>query len=345
MLQDNLAKITLAHGAGGRETSEIIRRLFLSRFKIIRFGNGIGLPELEDGASIPIDKDRHIVLTVDSYTVNPIFFPGGDIGKLAATGTINDLAVMGATPIAALDSMVIEEGFPIEDLNRIIESLRTILENENIALIGGDFKVMPKGNIDKVVITMVGIGIVHTSNMLLDSNVKPGDKIIVTGSIGEHGATILALQSGMDVESSNLKSDCQPLTSIMKAVLGIGGVHAAKDPTRGGLAMALNEFAKKSNVGIMVWEDKIPIKEEVKMYSEMLGIDPLVLACEGRAVLSVSPDKAEDVLYALKKIGCSDAEIIGEALKEHQGMVILRTVAGGLRILEEPMGEIVPRIC
>jgi len=339
------SRVTLAHGAGGRETSEIVRRLFLERFRFTRVSGGVGLPELDDAASIPVGGGRHIVVTTDSYTVNPIFFPGGDIGKLAATGTINDLAVMGAIPVAVLDSIVVEEGFPLEHLDRIVNSIKDTLESENVALIGGDFKVMPRGSIDKIVITMTGIGILYTNRILLDSNVKPGDKIIVTGSIGEHGATILALQSGIDVESSSLRSDCQPLTRIMRRILDIGGVHAAKDPTRGGLAMALNEFAKKSNVGIIVWEDRIPIRDEVKMYSEMLGVDPLTLACEGRALLSVSPDKAYEVLEELRSIGCSDAEIIGEAIDDYKGMVILKTVSGGLRVLEEPMGEIVPRIC
>ena len=317
MIYDSIRKVTLAHGAGGRDTLEIIETLFLKRFKKVRFGNGVGLPELDDGASIPLGRGKQLIVTTDSYTVNPIFFPGGNIGKLAATGTINDLVVMGAEPVVALDSIVVEEGFPLDDLIKIIDSIREVLEGENVALIGGDFKVMPKGSIDKIVITMTGIGI--TDRVLLDSNVRVGDKIIVSGSIGEHGATILALQSGVDVESSNLRSDCQPLTKVMKTALSVGGVHAAKDPTRGGLAMALNEFAKKSNVGIMVWEDKIPIKDEVRMYSEMLGIDPLTVANEGK----VDPRNIE---VAIVKRGEK-----ARKLTEEERVEILGGILDGLR--------------
>ncbi len=334
--------ISLVHGAGGIETLKIILEL-TKDVKLRKVIGGTGLDELDDSALIPISENKFLAITVDSYTVNPIFFPGGDIGKLAATGTINDIAVMGATPLAVLDSIVVEEGFDKDLLLKIMNSFKKVLEKENVALIGGDFKVMPKGSLDKIIISTVGVGIVDKKNLLLDSNVKPDDQIIISGSIGEHGAIILALQLGLDV--SNLKSDCETVTDIMKTVLKIGGVHAAKDPTRGGLAMALNEFAKKSNVTIIVDEDKIPIKEEVRSYCEMLGVDPLALACEGRVVLAVKKSKAHEILKELHDMGYEDACIIGEVKKLEPGIVLMKSKVGGLRILEPPLGEIIPRIC
>jgi len=341
-----LAKIKLSHGGGGKETAEIIENIIKPRFKLRKVFNGIGLEELDDGASIPITDKLHgsnIVVTSDSYTVYPIFFPGGDIGKLAACGSINDLAVMGAIPIAMLDTIVVEEGFLIEDLNRILDSFKKILESENIALLGGDFKVMPRGKLDGIVISTVGIGIAE--KVITDTGIKPGDKIVVNGSIGEHGAAIMAAQAGMEVESSGILSDVQPLTSVMREALKHGSVHAAKDLTRGGLASALNEFASKNSLTIYIYENKIPVREEVLAFSEMLGIDPLVLACEGRVIIAAPPGDAERIVKAWKNMGFKNAEIIGEVTTEKPGYVLLETLAGGIRIVEKPTGEIIPRIC
>ena len=336
-------RIKLAHGSGGVETHELIDKLVRNIVKKPSVKNGVGLREMDDGATIPT-HDVHIVVTTDSYTVNPIFFPGGNIGSLAATGTLNDLAVMGAEPLAVLDSIVVEEGFPLDDLRTIVNSFVRVLEEEDVSLIGGDFKVMPKGSLDKIIITATGIGV--AKRILLDSNVKVGDKIIVSGTIGEHGAAIMAAQLGIDADSEGLISDHKPLTRLMQEILKIGGVHAAKDPTRGGLAMALNEFAKKSKKIILVYEESIPIRREVKAYCEMLGIDPMSLACEGRVLLSVSGEKAEEVLEKLHSIGYKHAAIIGDVKKEGEnGNVVIKTISGGMRILEPPMGEIVPRIC
>lgn len=337
-------KITLAHGSGGKENENIIKLLFRN-VKIRNIDQGIGLDHFDDGILIPYRSK--IISSIDSYTVYPIFFPGGDIGKLAATGSINDVAVMGAKPVAALDSIIVEEGFDIDDLKGIVNSMITVFENEDIALMGGDFKVMPKGKIDKIVITTSVIGILENDIIFLDSNVKEGDKIIVSGTIGEHGAVITALQMGIDADLEGLKSDCEPVTRIMRIVKNIGGVHAAKDPTRGGLAMTLNEFAQKSDIVIYIDENEIPIRENVKSFSEMLGIDPLYLASEGRVVLAVHPDYADSIVVALKKHGYADARIIGEAKNDPNwnGYVILETIAGGLRILEKPTGELTPRIC
>jgi len=340
-----VSKITLAHGAGGRETSEIIENFFVKKFSIKKVSTGFGLDELEDSSTIPLPDGNYLAITVDSYTVNPIFFPGGNIGKLAASGTLNDLAVMGAKPIATMDSIVVEEGFEIESLEKIVSSMREVLEKYGVALIGGDFKVMPKGQLDKIVITMAGIGVIPKNRLISDYNVKPGDKILITGTIGEHGAAILAAQTGIGVEDQSLLSDCAPIIDAMEIAFKVGGVHAAKDPTRGGLAMALNEWAKKSRLTIIVKEENIPLRENVKAYCEMLGIDPLILASEGRALIAVTPDKADELVNTLRTNGYKDAAVIGEARKGREGYVLLETITGGLRIIEPPVGEIVPRIC
>lgn len=337
--------VVLAHGAGGKENEQLIKQLF-SRLKLLKVTNGIGFNAFDDGAVIPITQNN-IVTSIDSYTVDPIFFPGGNIGKLAATGSINDVAVMGADPIAALDSIVVEEGFPISDLKKIVNSMIEIFEQENTAVIGGDLKVMPKGKLDKIVISTVVIGKLVNKTPYLDSRVKPGDKIIVSGTIGDHGAVITALQMGIEAEIGDLTSDCQPVTGVMRIVRKFEGVHAAKDPTRGGLAMSLNEFASKSNVTIEIDEELVPVRSEVKALSEMLGIDPLILACEGRVVLSADAEIADEIVRALRRNGYRDASIIGYARddKDWNGLVLLRTVSGGLRILDKPTGEITPRIC
>jgi len=335
-----MSKILLAHGGGGREMHELLRELF-SIVRKTKVGNEIGLDESDDGASLTING--RIVISTDSYTVSPIFFPGGNIGKLAAAGSINDVAVMGAEPIAALDGLIVEEGLLLSELKEIIKSLVTTFEAENVALIAGDFKVMPRGKIDKIVINTTVIGTVK-DYIITDSGAKPGDKVIVSGTIGEHGATILALQMGIDAEKENLKSDCEPITRIMRIAKEITKIHAAKDPTRGGLAMTLNEIAEKSGVRIDVDEEYIPIRENVRALCEMLGVDPLWLACEGRVVLVVSGDVAEDVVDSLRSAGYKDASIIGE-VRKGKPYVVLKTLSGGLRLLEKPTGEIVPRIC
>jgi len=342
-------KITLAHGAGGREMEEILQKLIFSkvenRLKKIRGGVGIDIPD--DGAAIPIGEGKYLVVSQDTYTVKPIFFPGGDIGKLAACGSINDVLMMGARPMAMLDGILVEEGFSINTLQKIIDSYLTILRENNIATIGGDFKVMPKGEIDQIVISTVGIGIAE--KLIIDNNVKEGDKIIVTGSIGDHGATIMALQHGIEIESEELRSDVQPLTKLMLPLIErySNQIHAARDPTRGGLAMTLNDWANMSETVIILESDKIPIKPQVQAYSEMLGIDPLYLANEGVAILSVNPNVAEEIVSQAHKLGYSEATIIGEVKKseKYPGFVLIKSEVGGLRILEPPMGEIIPRIC
>lgn len=342
--------VTLAHGGGGRETSELIEKLVVPMvpegLRSVR--GGWGLDVLDDSALIPLPDGRYLAVTIDSYTVKPVFFPGGDLGRLAASGTINDLLMVGARPLAALDSIVAEEGYPMEDLARILESLTSTLASEGVALVGGDFKVVPKGELDGVVVTMAGIGLAEKP--LIDTRIRDGDKIIVSGYIGDHGAAILSAREGLGVEL-RVESDAKPLTGLMLPLLEKYGdyIHAAGDPTRGGLAMLLNDWAKKNGLVIAVDESLIPVREEVRAYADLLGVDPLALASEGVAVLAVDPSVAEEVEEFMHKLGYRDAAIVGEARApredRHRGVVIARTRAGGFRVIEPPSGEIVPRIC
>ncbi len=335
--------ITLAHGSGGLEYRELLEKILFPKVKLKATPGGRGLDFEEDSAIIRLDSNRLIAVTSDSYTVKPIFFPGGDIGKLAACGTINDLAVMGAKPLAFLDTIVVREGFRIRDLERIFKSMITVLEKYSISLIGGDLKVMPKGSLEDIIITTMGIGVVERGKLITNDGLKPGDVLIINGGVGEHGAVILAMQLGIDV--GRLKSDCSSILDVVELASKYCKIHAAKDPTRGGLAMALNELAEKSKVGIIVYEDRIPVREEVEAICEMAGIDPLALACEGRVILGVPREYAENIVEELRGKGYKDASIIGEVTRENPGRVILETSIGSHRLILPPTGELVPRIC
>ena len=345
--------ITLAHGSGGVEMHEILSKLIFLRveepFKKVK--GGVGIDVLDDGALIPLPDGGYLVVSIDSYTVNPIFFPGGNIGILAASGSINDVLMMGGRPIAMLDSIVVEEGFPLDDLEVIVESFLRVLREEGVALIGGDFKVMPKGSLDKIVITTTSIGIARKP--IVDS-IKPGDKIIVSDFVGDHGAVISLLQLGLEgsveeLSTGLLKSDVKPLSKLMIPLVERYGdvIHAARDPTRGGLAGVLNEWSSKSGLVIVVNEDDIPVREAVKRYTEIIGVDPLYLASEGVAVLSVDPLYADEVLEYMRSLGFENSRVIGEvrASEKYKGYVLARTSVGGFRIIEPPRGELVPRIC
>jgi len=335
--------VQLVHGAGGERMEDLIRRIILPTFKIQRVGEGVGLPELDDGASIPIITEQELVATIDAHTVSPIFFPGGNIGHLAAAGTINDLAVMGARPLALLDAIVVEEGFSTDKLQAIVQSLNQVAESVGVAVIGGDFKVVEKGNIDQIVITTAGIGIAPRGQVVTDAGAKPGDKIIVTGPIAEHGIAILASRVGIEL-LGDLRSDVRPIWRAIDAALKVGGIHAMKDPTRGGLAAALNDIAEKSRVGMLLEEERIPLREPVRAAAELLGVDPLELTCEGVALVIVDPEYADDVLSAIRKTPeGSQAEIIGEVTEGRD--VLLKTVIGGRRFIDKPIGEPVPRVC
>lgn len=341
-------KVLLAHGAGGKETSNLLETLLFSKVEEVlkRTKEGVGLDRPDDGAAIKLPDGSYMVLSIDSYTVKPLFFPGGDIGKLAACGSINDVWMMGAKPVAMMDAMVIEEGLEIDTLKRIMHSFLKVLREEDIPLIGGDLKVMPKGEIDGIVITTLATGI--AKRPIVDDEVKPGDRVIISGTIGDHGATILATQKGLNLEKSGLSSDVMSLTRLMEPLIRKYGdhIHAARDPTRGGIAMALNDWSKASESVVVIYEENLPIRPEVKAYAEMLGIDPLQLASEGRALLAVDGEVAEEVLCYLKELGFEDSSMIGEVKRGRlKGFVLLKTVVGGFRIVEPPTGSIVPRIC
>ncbi len=341
-----MSKISLAHGSGGIETVKLLKQVIFDRvpeqLKKVREGLGIDLPD--DSAAIPV-SGGYMTVTMDSYTVSPIFFPGGDLGKLAAAGTINDTLMVGGTPVAALDSIVVQEGMETAVLKQVVDSMINVFKDEGIPLIGGDFKVMPNKHLDGMVITTVGLG--FAEKLIVDNMIRPGDKIIVTGPIGEHGAAILAAQQ--NITSHEFRSDVAPLTKLMIPIINefIDKIHAARDPTRGGVAMCLNEWVKNSATTIICNEADIPVREPVINLCEMMGIDHLNLASEGVAMLAVTPDAAAQVLDLIQKQGYKNANIIGEASKSTSttDLVVLKTQIGGYRILEPPSGELVPRIC
>ncbi len=335
--------VKLSHGAGGSTEDTLIHEIFLKLFEKRQARDGIALDALDDGASIRIG-DYEVIVSTDGHTVDPIFFPGGDLGRLAACGAINDTAVMGAVPVALLDSIIVEEGFPMEDLKRVVSSMNTAAKEADVAIIAGDFKVMPKGSLDGMIISTTGVGIL-TGKRVLDSQAEPGDKVIITGTVGDHGIALMSKREGLSFETE-LVSDVAPLHEVTKAAMDTGDIKAMKDCTRGGMAMALNDIAGKSNVSIWLDSASIPVKQSVQAASDMLGLDPLEVTCEGKAVIIVSADTAEAVLNAVRatKYG-ADACIIGEVKKDRPGMVLLRTVVGGTRILRKPLSEPIPRVC
>jgi hydrogenase expression/formation protein HypE len=331
-------KITWSHGAGGKLMGELIRRTVLKEFSLRRAGE-VGLDELEDGATIEVNGKR-LVFTTDSYTVRPAFFPGGDIGSLSISGTVNDLAVMGAEPLAIACSVVLPEGMEVEEFQRILRSADEVSREVGAPIITGDLKVAEKGALDGPIITTAGVGLAE--RLIRNSGLQPGDKIIVSGSIGEHGACILACRHGL----GGILSDAAPVLPVVRASLRAGEVRAMKDPTRGGLAAALNELAEKSGVGIELEEGAIPVSESVRGLCDLLGLDVLGLACEGRVVMGVRGEDGESVLREIRRAkGGEGAAVIGGAVREHPGMVVMRTCVGGRRVVPMPAGDPIPRIC
>ncbi|WP_414468612.1 hydrogenase expression/formation protein HypE [Methanobacterium sp. ACI-7] len=335
-------KISMAHGAGGEMMQSLISDIILSNIKNKNVNGGIGLAELDDGATIPLE-DYEIVISTDAHTIDPIFFPGGDIGRISITGTVNDVAVMGAKPLAIANAMVISEGFTSEEFERVIKSMDEACTEAGVSLVTGDTKVMEQGKLDKIVISTTGIGIAKKGQVTRDAGLEVGNKIILSGSVGDHGIALMSYREGFGFET-DLQSDVAPVVEMTEKALEIGGVTAMKDPTRGGIANALNELASKSGVGMMIYEDKIPIKPQVHAASEMLGIDPFEVANEGKVVMGVQAEKAEEILEALRntKYG-KEAQIIGEVTEDK--LVIMETSLGGKRILEAPIADPVPRVC
>jgi hydrogenase expression/formation protein HypE len=334
-------KISLAHGAGGSAMMKLIADIALKEFSLKRQGE-VGLDELDDGASLSVG-DKTLVFTTDSHTINPPFFPGGDIGKLAVAGTVNDLAVMGGRPLAMACAVVLQEGFPIESLRKICQSMELVAREVNVPMVTGDTKVMERGALDGVIVTTTGVGV--ADKLITDRGLRPGNKIIVSGSVGDHGITILAHREGIEI-GGDLRSDVAPIWSVVQPALEVGGVTAMKDPTRGGLATALNELAAKVKVGIVVNESDIPISTNVKAVSEMLGIDPLNITNEGKVIICVEPERCDEVLAAVRgtKYG-RGACVIGEAIDKRPGEVTIKTAVGGQRLLRASIGDPAPRIC
>ncbi|MCC7553030.1 MAG: hydrogenase expression/formation protein HypE [Methanobacteriaceae archaeon] len=339
-MSDN--KIGMGHGAGGEVMSNLIAETILNNITKKSVNNGISLDALDDGATIPIG-DYEIVITTDGHTINPLFFPGGDIGKISAAGTINDVSVMGAKPLAITNAMIIREGFPIEDLEKIIKSMDETCREVDVAIVTGDTKVMEYDKIDEIVIVTTGIGIAKKGEVIKDSSLNIGDKIIVTGTLGDHGMSLMSFREGIDFET-DLQSDVAPVWNMIQEAVEMKAITAMKDPTRGGFANAINEMAQKSGVGVLLDQEKIPIKEEVHAASEMLGIDPFEVANEGKVVMGVKSDLADEVLEIIKKSEYgSDAAIIGEVIEGNH--VLIETPVGGQRILESPIADPVPRVC
>ena len=325
------------HGAGGEVMGELLQTL--TKFTHNNAG-GIGLEAMDDGAVIPF-AGENLVFTTDSHVVRPIFFPGGDIGRISVCGTINDLAMMGGRPIALSCGMIIEEGFEIDDLARIVASMDEALGECGANLVCGDTKVMERGALDGIAINTSGIGIAKT--VVRDNGLAPGDAIIVSGTLGDHGIAIMAHREGFDL-GEQIKSDVSPLWGMVEKVLEAGSVHAMKDPTRGGFANAINEMARKSGVCVRIREESLPVRKNVRSAAGMLGIDPLEVANEGKVVMGVPASQVDAILSALHshKYG-KDAAVVGTVTKGAH--VIMETSIGGERFIEPPMGDPVPRVC
>ncbi len=329
------------HGAGGEVMGRLLADHVLPKFAL-RSAGAVDLDALDDGATLALPEGE-MVVTTDAHVVKPLFFPGGDIGRLAACGMVNDLAVMGARPVACTLAMVIEEGFSIRDLDRLLTSCAQVLEETGTALVAGDTKVMGRGELDGVVLSTTGIGVAR--RVIRDSGVRPGDELLVTGPIGDHGMALVAARDDFHLQS-DLLSDVAPLWSLLAEVLEETHVTAMKDPTRGGLAAALNEMARKSGVGLEIDGPSIPLRPQVTALADLLGLDPLQSACEGRAVLAVRQEDVEKALALLHGHPSGrEAAVIGRATEHKPGRVVLCTEVGGRRLLDMPLGDPLPRIC
>lgn len=331
-------RITLAHGAGGKISRELMEEVILPEF-----GNP-ALNELHDGAVVHMEGQ--VAFTTDSYVVKPLFFAGGNIGKLAVCGTVNDLAMTGAVPRYISAGVIIEEGFPIADLKAIVHTMRQMAEEAGVSIVTGDTKVVEKGKADGIFINTAGIGDLLPGVRISPGNVRPGMKVILSGYLGDHAAAILAGRHGLELPDT-VRTDCAPLNKLVRAMLEAApDIAVLRDPTRGGLAAVLNEIAGASGTGILIDEEALPIRPEVQGICDILGFDPLCLANEGKVVAFVPADREHAVLEAMRANPYGrEARTIGEVVAEAVGQVGLRTSIGGIRVVDMPLGNLVPRIC
>ena len=337
-------RVTLKQGGGGRAMRNLIERIFIREFAEMPF-DGVGLAAMDDGAAIPIGDGQYLIVTTDSHVIHPIFFPGGDIGRISISGTVNDLAMMGATrPLGITCGVILEEGFDVAQLEKIQRSLVDTCKEANTVVVTGDTKVMGRGEVDGIVINTTGVAI--TRRIVRDNGVRPGDKIIVTGTIGDHGLAVMSARHGLDLEG-DLVSDVAPINDLVNNAIEAAGdaIHAMKDPTRGGVSSSLHEMASKSKVGVVIQENAIPLTDAARAAGEILGIDPLHVANEGKALIAVAPEFAAHLVGVLRSHPLGrNAAIIGTAVSERPGSIILDT-GFGKRLLAEPDGEPLPRIC
>jgi len=330
--------VVMGHGSGGRLSRDLITRLFLP-------GLGQAAPRvLDDSATLMVNGTR-LALTTDSHVVAPLTFPGGDIGRLAVCGTVNDLAMVGAAPLALTSGFVLEEGLPLDELERIVRSMQAAAAEAGVSILAGDTKVVQKGGADRLFINTAGVGVIPEGVDISGANAQPGDAVILSGTIGDHGIAVLSAREDLGFETE-LLSDVAPLNHLVAAMLAAGTLHVLRDPTRGGLATALNEIAEQSGVAIELDERLIPLRPAVSAACEMLGFDPLYVANEGKLVACVPAAQAQAVLRAMRAAPYgADAVIVGQVRPGPSGQVTLKTQIGGTRLLDMLAGEMLPRIC
>jgi hydrogenase expression/formation protein HypE len=332
--------IVMGHGGGGKLGNELVEHLFLPAFR------NAALENLGDAAVLDLGSGR-IAMSTDSFVVQPLFFPGGSIGELAVNGTVNDLAVSGAIPKYLSASFILEEGFPLSQLAAIVVAMGKAAATAGVQIVTGDTKVVERGHGDGCYINTAGVGVLREGISVGPHKALPGDAILVSGMIGDHGMAIMSVREGLEFDSP-IRSDCAALNGMIAAVLDAAGtsVHAMRDPTRGGLASTLNEIAQSSSIGIAIDEGRLPIRMEVQSACELLGLDPVYVANEGKAVFFVAPDAADEVLAILRAHPLGrDAAIIGHATDQHKGMLVARTAMGANRVIAQQIGEQLPRIC
>lgn len=332
-------QIVMGHGGGGKLSNDLVEHLFVPAF------HNPMLSSLADGASLAVGGQR-LAFSTDSYVVRPLFFPGGSIADLAINGTVNDLAMLGATPLFLSVGMILEEGLPMNTLGSLVDLLAAAARNAHVQVVTGDTKVVDKGHGDQIYINTSGVGLIPTGIDIAPQNARPGDQILISGTIGDHGMAIMSVREGLEFESP-IRSDSAPLNGLVTAMLQCSkSIHVLRDPTRGGVASSLNEIAKSAGIGIALDERQFPVRPEVAAACELLGMDPLYVANEGKLLAIVPPEDADAILETMRQhpLG-QDAAIIGEVVSEHRGKVTSRTGIGGTRVVAMQIGEQLPRIC